>query len=215
MVIYDTLPRAAQEFCRLSDLELHHWARVPDEQDHDALAQTGCESGVECHAHSYKLERADGGGFKHLTGSAPTWLGRTPMEMRSYVQEGQFDVAREMFVKAFSHAAVDISTPWHVTRELTSTQHSMGEKDIAKKLRGLLPANPAEVAMPLAEPRSLYQSAVAQAEATYRFVDRLKVVQADGGHVYDDADLAKEIVANALGFGISVAAYCWHWVSAL
>ena len=56
--IYDALPRAAQDFLRLSDVELRHWARVPDEQDHDALMQTGCEAGVESTAASARsMER--------------------------------------------------------------------------------------------------------------------------------------------------------------
>lgn len=213
VVIYDTLPRPAQDFLRLSDVELHHWARVPDEQDHDALAQTGCDVGVECHAHSYKMKKNDDGSFTHLTGSVHTWLGRTPMEVRSYIQEGQFDVAREMFVKAFSHAAIDVSTPWHLTRTLTSEQHSNGERELAAKLTMLLPSTPR--AKLLSDPKSLSHSAVLHAQATYdKFVDALAAVQAKG-KVTDDVVLAKAIIDNALAFGIATAYYIWNHIAKL
>ena len=197
--IFDALPRDAQEFLRLSDLELRHWARVPDEQDHDALMQTGCETGVECHAHSWKLGPD---GSSHLTGSAATVIASAPRECLSAVREGHFDEAREVFVKAFSHYALDITTPWHVTRQLTSEQHRAGEKAIAK----LAIASPI-VPIPLAEPRSLYRSAVAAAEETHSlYVARLMAGDEATG------ELGAAILAHSVGFGLSVAHYIWRWL---
>jgi len=196
--IYDALPRAAQDFLRLSDIELRHWARVPDEQDRDALLVTGCEVGEEAHAHSYKLA-ADG--KTHLTGSAPTVIAQAPRECVSAVREGQFDDAREIMVKTMSHYAADLCTPWHVTRELTSDQHTRGEAALGK-ITLPLPLVPAT----LASPRSLYQSCVAVAEETHAlFVDKLAAGVSVG-------DLGNEILAHAAGFGLTVAHYIWHYI---
>lgn len=197
--IYDALPRACQDFLRLSDLELRHWARVPDEQDHDNLLQTGCETGVECHAHSYKLAPD---GVTHLTGSAPTVIASAPRECVSAAREGHFDEARETFIKAMAHYAVDLCTPWHITRELTSAQHSAGEKAL---LKVALPDPIVPVA--LASPKSLYQSCVAAAQETHRlFVTRLVAGEEPRG------ELGEQIVAHAVGFGLSVAHYTWRYL---
>lgn len=199
--IYDALPRAAQDFLRLSDVELRHWARVPDEQDRDNLLQTGCESGVECHAHSWKLAPD---GKTHLTGSAPTVLATAPRECTSFVREGQFEEARETMVKAFSHYALDLCTPWHVSRELTSDQHRQGEKALAR-LALPSPIRPAT----LADPKSLYKSAVAVAEETHAlFVDPLKTATAQDLK----GELGQHIVAHAVSFGLAVAYYIWHYI---
>lgn len=200
--IYDALPRAAQDFLRLSDVELRHWARVPDEQDHDALMQTGCEAGVECHAHSYKLAPD---GVTHLTGSAPTVIATAPRECVSACREGQFDVAREIFVKAFSHYALDLCTPWHVTRELASAQHRAGEHALSQ-----LPLPDPVRPLQLAEPKSLHRSAIQAAQETHRlFVGRLK---GDGEHPAEDpaGPIGGEILAHAFGFGLAVAHYVWR-----
>lgn len=197
--IYDALPRECQDFLRLSDVELRHWARVPDETDHDNLLQTGCETGVECYAHSYKLEPD---GKTHITGSAPTVIATAPRECVSAVREGRYDEARETMVKAMSHYAVDLCTPWHVTRELSRDQHSKGEKMIAR-LPMPAPIRP----VPLGDPKSLYRSCVAAAEDTYRlFVARLKAGEEPAG------DLGAEILAHAVGFGLTVAFTIWHYI---
>lgn len=197
--IYDALPRAAQEFLRLSDLELRHWARVPDEQDRDNLLQTGCETGEEAHAHSYKLGPD---GVTHLTGSAPTVIAQAPRECVSAVREGHFDDARETFVKAMAHYAVDLCTPWHITRELTSSQHTAGEKLLAKVA---LPDPIVPVA--LGNAKSLYQSCVAAAQETHRlFVARLLAGEEPKG------ELGSAILAHAVGFGLSVAHYTWRYL---
>lgn len=197
-VIYGKLPEPARQFLRLSPLELRHWARVPDEQDHDALEQTGCEVGQECHAHSYKLA-ADG--VTHLTGSAPTVIAQSAREAVSAVREGEYQQAREVMVKAMSHYAVDICTPWHTTRLLTSEQHREGEKALAK-----LPL-PEPVPAKLLAPRSLYRSAVAVAQET----NRLFVARLAGGEDIS-GPIGAEILSHAVDFGLSVGLYLWKWV---
>jgi hypothetical protein len=97
---------------------------------------------------------------------------------------------------------LDITTPWHVTRELTSEQHRAGEKAIAK----LAIASPI-VPVPLAEPKSLYRSAVAAAEETHSlFVPRLLLGEEASG------ELGTAILAHSTGFGLSVAHYIWRWL---
>lgn len=199
--IYDALPRAAMDFLRLSDVELKHWARVPDEQDKDNLLQTGCETGEECHAHSYKL---DTDGLTHLTGSAPTVISQAPRECVSAVREGQFDTARELFVKTVAHYSVDLCTPWHVTRELPREQHQSGEHLLGQHP----PTEPITVAT-LGHPKSLFQSCVAAAQDTHvLFVARLKAPDV----FKTDAVIAQEIVDHAAGFGLAVAYYIWHYI---
>lgn len=195
--IYTQLPVAAREFLNLSPLELRHWARVPDEQDHDALEQTGCDTGEECHAHSYKLGPD---GVTHLTGSAPTVLAQAPRQCVSACREGDFDQAREVMVKAMSHYALDLSTPWHTTRDLTSAQHRDGEKHL-----GTLTV-PTPVPVKLAAPRSLYRSAILQAQETHRlFVTRLVA-----GEPLDV--MADDILTHAVNFGLAVGLYVWRWL---
>lgn len=197
-LIYSQLPDPARQFLRMSPLELRHWARVPDEQDHDALEQTGCEVGEEAHAHSYKLA-ADG--HTHLTGSAPTVIAQSAREAVSAVREGQFDDAREITVKAMAHYAVDICTPWHTTRLLTAEQHRNGEKALAKLTM------PVPVAAKLLAPRSLYRSAVAAAEETNRlFVARLTAGEDPAGPI------GPEILTHAVNFGLAVGLYLWRWI---
>jgi hypothetical protein len=197
--IYDALPRAAQDFLRLSDLELRHWARIPDEQDHDNLLRTGCDTGEECYAHSYKLQPD---GRTPITGSAPTVIAQAPRECVSAVREGRYDEARETMVKAFSHYAVDLCTPWHVTRELPRESHSKGEKILAR-LPLPAPIRPVD----LTPANSLYEAAVSAAEDTHRlFVGRI----VDGEAL--DGALGREILAHALGFGAAVAHYIWHYL---
>lgn len=198
--IFDALPRDAQEFLRLSDLELRHWAKVPDQQDRDNLIETGCASGVEAHDHSYKLAPD---GKTHLTGSAPTVIARAPIDCVSACREGHFNDAREIMVKAFSHYAVDLCTPFHVSRELTGEQHSVGEKAMSK----LAIPSPI-VAVPFANPKSLHLSCIAAAEQTHAlFVPRLLKGEDIKG------ELGTEILAHAVGFGLSVAHYIWRYVS--
>ena len=210
-LIYRALPPDAQAFVRFSDVELHWHARSPDEIEGDNLLTSGGDTEHEQYAHTYKLHLEPDGSLHHLVGSAPTVIAQTPRLCRDAIREGKFDEARERFVQTFCHYAVDLSTPWHVTRSLTSAQHKGGELDIAKHNGAWLPKDLAPLA--LSDPKSLYRSAVGQAERTYRMhVVALEQVQAPDGNIPDN-DVAKAIVADAAGFGLAVALYTWRWMA--
>lgn len=133
-------------------------------------------------------------------------IATAPRECLSACREGHFDEAREIFVKAFSHYALDLCTPWHVTRELTSEQHRHGEQALSK-----LPLPDPIRPLTLAEPKSLDRSCVAAAKETHRlFVGRLK----GGEHPAEDpaGPIGTEILEHALGFGLAVAYYVWRWI---
>jgi len=211
IAIYDALPRAAQDFLRQSDVELRQEARVPDEVAGDNILSTGCESGVESYAHSFKMELQPDGTLKHIRGSAPTVIAEAPREVRNAIREQHYDEARRIMVRAFAHYAVDCCTPWHLTHELTSTDHRLGEEQLARSKTVIPTGAELVTASHLVHPKSLYESAVAAAEESYRqFVAPLKDLQAHG-KVTDDPVLAKAIVHHAGGFGLAVALYIWHW----
>ncbi len=206
--MYDALPRAAQDFLRLSEVELDWMARVPDEIAGDNIAVFGGCSEVEAFAHSYKLEREPDGSFRHLTGSAPTVISQAPRLCRDAVREGQFDEARRHMAMAFSHYAVDSCTIWHLSRELTSEEHRTGEATTAKNLRLLTHPGP----LPMPDPKSLYRSAIKVCEDTVtQQLDRVKQAQADGSYAKAQ-DLMAEQLNRCASWGLAVALYTWHFV---
>lgn len=209
--IYDAMPQDAKDFMRLSDLELHLFARQPDEVENDNIAVFGGCSDQEAYAHSYKLSwDRETDTFEHLTGSAPTVIAQTPREARNAVREGDFDRARETLATTMSHYAIDATTIWHLSRELTSDQHRIGEEDIAKKVRKLVrtPVEPLE----LPTPKSLYRSTIAICEDTVRTqVDRVKADQSKDNHLHDD-ELIAEMVNRCASFGLSAFLYAWKYV---
>lgn len=212
IAVYDALPRAAQDFLRLSDVELRFWTRCPDEISGDNILVAGGCALEEAHAHSYKLQRNPDGSFTHLTGSVPTVIAQTTRLARDAVKEGRFDEAREHLGKLL-HFAVDSQTIWHLTRELTSDQHKDGEADIAENVAVFLPSHEEWDAFKLPHPKSLYESTVAACEDTVRQqLDRVKVVQ-DKGSIAADPDLCREMLARACGFALACEMYVWKWVA--
>jgi len=210
IAVYDALPRAAQSFLQLSDVELRFWARVPDELDGDNIRNTGSDGEHEQYAHTYKLER-DGETFRHLVGSAPSVIASLPRDVRNAVREGQFDEARRIFAKGL-HYTVDLTTIWHLTREIPSDRHSAGEKEIAQKLAALMPRDPK--ALPLPDPKSLYRSCIQVAQETLLlFLDRAKAAQAEG-RVTSDMELCAQMLERCSGFSLAVAQYVWRYVEA-
>lgn len=206
--VYDALPREAQEFLRLSDVELRWYARVPDEIAGDNIAVFGGCSEVEAHSHSWKMQRNPDGTFTHLTGSAPTTIAEVPRLARNAVRAGRFDEARE-HMATLMHYTVDVTTIWHLTRELTSANHRSGEADVAKRVDKLL-AHPGPLKLP--EPKSLYRSVIAVAEETASSqLDRVKQAQADGGHLPDD--LAAEMVQRCADFTLACVLYVWPFIA--
>lgn len=204
------MPDGATRFLRLSDVEIDWYARVPDEVAGDNIMVSGGCAYEEAYAHSYKLawdRTADT--FEHLTGSVPTVLAQTAREARNAVREGEFDQAREILAKAMCHYAVDATTIWHLTRELSGEQHKIGEEDTAKIAERALvvPVKP----LKLANPKSLYESTVAACEETvHTQLDRVAAAQV---HTHmSDKDLMAEMVNRCASFGLAVFLYAWHYV---
>lgn len=184
---------------------------MPDEIAGDNIFVSGGCAIEEAYAHSYKLawDRTTDT-VSHLTGSAPSVLAETPREARNAVREGEFDVAREILAKAFSHYAVDLTTIWHLTRELSSDQHRIGEEDVAKIAHRAL-AQPIEP-LALPDPKSLYRSAVQVAEDTLRSqLDRVAADMKADNHLHDRA-LAAEMIRHCASFGLAVFLYVWRYI---
>lgn len=206
------MPDDAREFLRLSDVELDWYARVPDEVAGDNIFVSGGCAVEEAYGHSYKLSwdrKSDT--FEHLTGSVPTVIAQTAREARNAVREGEFDVAREILAKCWSHYAVDAQTLWHLTRELTSEQHRWGEEDIAELAHRLVvtPVTP----MKLSDPRSLYRSTIDACEETVRTqLDKVLADQKSDSHLHD-RDLMAEMVNRCASFGMAAFLYVWKYVS--
>jgi hypothetical protein len=211
IAVYDALPRAAQEFYRLSDVELRFWSRDPDEVAGDNILVTGCDEEQEQYAHSYKLERQSDGALKHLVGSAPTVIGQTTRLCRNAVREGRFEEARK-HAGLLMHYAADLTTIWHLTRELTATQHKEGEGQIARALDRIMPGQEEWQAFRLPEPKSLEESAVEVAKETVRQqLDRVLRVQA-AGPITKDPELCREMLARCCGFTLAAELYVWRFV---
>lgn len=209
--VYKVLPISAKDFLRLSEIELRYYARISDDVDGDNIFVSGGCALEEAHAHSWKMAwDREHDTFEHLTGSVPTVIAQTPREVRNAVHEGDWEAAREGLGKLIGHYTVDSQTIWHLTRELTSEQHRLGEGDIVKVVKKAL-APPVE---PLwrARPKSLYNATIEESENTLRLqLDRLKAAQAGDDHIHDK-DLMVEMVRRCAAFSLSAFLYAWHYL---
>lgn len=182
---------------------------MPDQLDGDNIRNTGSDAEHEQFAHTYKLERVAGGGWRHLVGKAPEVISDAPRALRNAVREGQFDEARRIFGKLL-HYTVDLTTIWHLTRELTAEQHSSGEREIALALTALMPKDAPALKLPA--PKSLHQSAVQVAQETVLlFLDRVRAAQGRGKLTADQA-LCREMLERCCGFSLAVCQYSWRYV---
>ena len=120
--------------------------------------------------------------------------------------EGHFVDVREIAAKCWGHYAIDITTPWHVTRELSSEMHSKGETELwGLWVHGkIVPPLPTGI---LPDAKSLFHSAQLAAENTNRlFLDKLIVEQSKGRI---SVELGRAIVINSFCFGAAVARHIW------
>ena len=204
--MYDALPRDYQDFLRLSDVELNWLARVPDEVSGDNIAVFGGCAINEAYAHSWKMDAE----HHHLTGSVATVLSQAPRLARDAVREGQFDEARRHIGMAFGHYAVDATTIWHLTRDLTADQHRTGEAACARVVAKVL-QHPGPLPLPV--PKSLFDSAVqVSADTLDQQFAPVKAAQ-EGGSYAKDLDLIAAQVNRCAAFGLSVALYIWRYVA--
>lgn len=195
----------------MSDLELHYWSHVPDEVDGDNILVSGGCALEEAFFHSYKLawdRKADT--FTHLTGSGPTVIAETPRLARNASKEGDFDQVREHLARAI-HVATDLTTVWHLTRELGGDLHEEGEAAVAKVVRKVLPAKVEPLLLPKAH--SLLQSQVRVSEDTLRAqLDRVRAAQAAKGGLGSDPALVAEMVERCCAWSLTVVGYAWRLV---
>lgn len=126
------------------------------------------------------------------------------------MREGEFDVAREALAKLFAHYAVDLTTVWHLTRELSGDQHRIGEEDIAKIAPKALATPITPLVLP--DPKSLYRSATKVAEDTVRSqLDRVLADQKADNHLHDK-DLMTEMIRHCASFGLACFLYAWRYI---
>lgn len=109
------------------------------------------------------------------------------------------------------HYAVDATTIWHLTRELTSQQHKNGEVEIAKAILKLMP-EATNFSFDLPVPKSLYQSVVRVCEATVNLqLDEVKGAQA-AGLLTANLPLCKEMIKRCTGFALACELYVWKYI---
>lgn len=207
-LVYDALPRAAQDFLRLSDVELHWYARVPDEVAADNVAVFGGCAIEEAWAHSLKMEwDRSTDTFSTFKGSVATTMAQVPRLARNAVREGRFDEAREHLATAI-HYATDSTTIWHLTHELSADEHRNGEAELVKQLKLL--SHPGPLALPA--PKSLYESTISVAEDTVRQqLDRVRAAQ-EGDGLAKDKDLCAEMLQRCADWSLACVLYAWRFI---